>query len=101
MRFWILVIGMAAVTYLPRLLPLVTLTKRPLPPLLRRILLYIPYTALGALIIPGVWQAIPGRPEAAMAGIGAAAVCSWFKGSLIVAVIAAVGVAWTVLQFLP
>lgn len=101
MKFWILVVGMALVTYLPRLIPLVTLAKRPLPPLLRRILLYIPYTALGALIIPGVWQAIPGRPGAAMAGIGVAAICSWLRGSLIVAVIAAVGIAWVVLQFFP
>lgn len=92
-----LVAGMMAVTYLPRLIPLCSLSERKLPPLLRRFLLYIPYTALGALIIPGAFQAIPGHPLAASLGIAAAALCSWLGGGLIPAVASGVGATFLIL----
>ena len=95
-----LILGMMAVTFLPRLLPLVTLSKRPLHPLLRRFLLFIPYTALGALIARGVMQAPPGMMAATLIGIGAAALCSWFKGGMVLSVGAGIIAAFLVLQCL-
>ncbi|MBU8908359.1 AzlD domain-containing protein [Desertibacillus haloalkaliphilus] len=51
--FW-LIMGMAIVTYIPRMLPLVTLNANRIPPKLQAILRNVPYAALGALIFPGI-----------------------------------------------
>ncbi|TCL62759.1 branched-subunit amino acid transport protein [Hydrogenispora ethanolica] len=97
MKLFLLVAGMTAVTYLPRLIPLLSLSDRKLPPFVRRFLLYIPYTALGALIIPGAFQAIPGHPLAASLGLAASGLCAWLGGGLIPAVASGVGVAFLML----
>jgi branched-subunit amino acid transport protein len=93
-----MIIGMMLVTYLPRLLPLIAISQRPLHPLLRRFLTYIPFTALGALIVSGVTQAESGMMAATVAGISAAAVCSWFKGGLVLSVLAAIAVGFVILS---
>ncbi len=46
------IVGMAAVTYLPRLLPMLLLTSRSLPPLVIAWLRYIPVAVLAALLLP-------------------------------------------------
>lgn len=51
---WIMIIGMAVVTYIPRMLPFVFLNPEKIPPVLQRILKNVPYAALGALIFPGI-----------------------------------------------
>ncbi|WP_425061326.1 AzlD domain-containing protein [Sporomusa carbonis] len=81
---------MMLVTYLPRLLPWIVLTERPLHPLLRRFLLYIPYTALGALIVRGAMEAPSGMALATLVGIGVSAACSWVKGGLVLSVSASI-----------
>lgn len=85
-----LILGMMVVTYLPRLLPLIALSDRPLPPLLRRFFLYIPYTALGALIVRGIMETPAAMTGPALAGIAAAALCSWLGKGLITSVAAAI-----------
>lgn len=50
---WIIA-GMAIVTYIPRMLPLVLLDANKIPPKLQAILRNVPYAALGALIFPGI-----------------------------------------------
>lgn len=50
----IIILGMAFVTYVPRLLPLVTMNGKELPPKIKAILQNVPYAALGALIFPGI-----------------------------------------------
>lgn len=94
-----LIIGMMAVTYLPRLIPLLILTERPLHPLLKRFLLYIPYTALSALIVRGVMQSAPDMRLAAFAGLGVACACSWFKGGLVLSVLASIAASFLILSF--
>lgn len=84
-----LILGMAAVTYLPRLLPLILLAERPLPPFIRRFLLYVPYTALSALIVRGILEANPHMLLATILGLVIAGICSWFKGGLVLSVLAA------------
>lgn len=55
MNNWLLLIGgMAAVTYIPRLLPMILFSKINLPPFLERFLKFIPYTALSALVFPAI-----------------------------------------------
>jgi branched-subunit amino acid transport protein len=85
-----LIIGMMTVTYLPRLLPMLVLSDRPLPPLLRRFFLYIPYTALGALIIRGIIESPSDRLISTLAGVIVAAAVSWLRGGLVPSVAAAI-----------
>lgn len=96
--YLLLITGMMVVTYLPRLLPLLMMTGRPLPPVLKRFLQYIPYTALSALIIRGIMQSAPDMRLATVVGILAAGICSWLKGSLVLSVLVAIMAAFVVLQ---
>ncbi|MFN7251747.1 MAG: AzlD domain-containing protein [Anaerobacillus sp.] len=50
----IIILGMAVVTYIPRLLPLVTMNGKEMPPKVTAVLQNVPYAALGALIFPGI-----------------------------------------------
>ena len=49
-----MIIGMAAVTYVPRMVPLIAFESLKLPGFLERVLKNVPYAVLGALIFPGV-----------------------------------------------
>jgi branched-subunit amino acid transport protein len=51
---WVLILGMALVTYIPRMAPMVMIDAERLPKHLVRMLKNIPYAALGALIFPGI-----------------------------------------------
>ncbi|GAA0182241.1 AzlD domain-containing protein [Clostridium sediminicola] len=86
---WI-ILGMMLVTYIPRLLPFIIISEDNIPPKLRKFLNYVPYTALGALIIPGAFSATPGVPLASLAGLAFAIIYSWFKGGIFVPVIGSV-----------
>jgi branched-subunit amino acid transport protein len=48
------IVGMAAVTYLPRLLPLWLFTSRPLPRLVITWLRYVPVAILAAMLFPAL-----------------------------------------------
>lgn len=50
----LIILGMAIVTYIPRVLPLVAMNGKELPPKVKAILQNVPYAALGALIFPGI-----------------------------------------------
>ncbi|MCD7034880.1 AzlD domain-containing protein [Metabacillus sp. GX 13764] len=52
----LIIVGMAAVTYLPRMIPLVVLSRLALPPFVQNVLKNVPFAILGALILPGVLQ---------------------------------------------
>lgn len=94
-----LIVGMMTVTYLPRLIPLIMLSERSLHPLLRRFFLYIPYTALGALIIRGALEATVEMTVPTLVGIGVAAICSWVKGGLVTSVLASIIAAYLILSY--
>lgn len=52
--FW-MIIGMGAVTYIPRMLPLVVLKTERIPQFIQSVLKNVPYAVLGALIFPGIF----------------------------------------------
>lgn len=54
MNILLVIAGMAIVTYIPRMLPLVFMDVEKIPLWLQSILRNVPYAALGALIFPGV-----------------------------------------------
>ncbi len=94
-----LIFGMAAVTYVPRLMPFLLLNRLRIPYRVNAFLKVIPVAAIGALIVPGVLTATPELPAAALAGMGFTLVYGLFRGGIIVPVLGAVGVAWLVLAF--
>ncbi|KPB04899.1 AzlD domain-containing protein [Bacillus sp. CHD6a] len=51
----IMIVGMAVVTYLPRLIPFVMFQGKELPPFVQAVLKNVPYATLGALIVPGIF----------------------------------------------
>lgn len=97
-RIWI-IIGMLVVTYIPRLLPFYIISKIKLSPRWRLFLTYIPYTSLGALIIPGVLQATPTMPIAGIIGISFVFIYGWFKDGIIIPVVGSVIVAFAIMFF--
>ena len=52
--FNLVIIGCALVTFIPRLIPVLFVDKINFPPKVEKFLNLIPYTALAALICPGV-----------------------------------------------
>ena len=93
-----LILGMAAVTYGPRLAPFFLLGRTRLPARVDAFLKAIPVAAIGALIIPGVFDAIPDQPLAVACGMGFTAAAGLWKGGIIIPVLGAVGITYLVLM---
>lgn len=68
MKIFLLILGMALVTYIPRLLPALFLDRFKFPQWFQRWLRNIPYAALGALIFPGVMYVEKDQPLVGLAG---------------------------------
>jgi branched-subunit amino acid transport protein len=68
MNIFILILGMALVTYLPRLLPAIFMDRFQFPTWFQTWLKSIPYAALGALIFPGVLLVDPDQPLLGLLG---------------------------------
>ena len=79
MNYLLVVLGMAVVTYLPRLLPALFLDKIEFPEWFKKWLQSIPYAALGALIFPGVLLVDKDQPLLGLAGGIAALLLSWIN----------------------
>lgn len=95
-----LIFGMAAVTYIPRLMPFLLLNRLRIPHRVNAFLKAIPVAAIGALIVPGVLTATPDLPAAALAGMGFTLIYGLFRGGIIVPVLGAVGISWLMLALL-
>ncbi|WP_166242627.1 AzlD domain-containing protein [Paenibacillus turpanensis] len=85
----LVVLGMAIVTYLPRMLPLVLLTELNMPPFLRRFLQFIPYAVLGSLIFPGVLYSTSSITASAIGAV-AAVVLALLRTHLLVVVMGSI-----------
>ena len=97
MELLYVVVGMALVTYIPRMLPLVLLQKIALPAFVRRFMRFIPYAALGALIFPGaLFSTGEGNALAASVGCLTAMVLAWRAVNLVFVVLGGVAGAFLV-----
>lgn len=81
---FLLFLGMALVTYLPRMLPIVVLSRFRLPPLLLRWLEFVPVAVLSALLASGLLVkgsslALPPEHPEALAALPAFAVAIWTR----------------------
>ncbi len=89
--------GMALVTYLPRILPFYLFSKMNLSKRMMLFLKCIPYTALGALILPDVFSAVEGNNAASLIGAVTAVVLTYLFKNMIVTVIGAIAAVYVVL----
>lgn len=85
-----LILGMAVVTYIPRAIPVFFIDKMKLHPKVEKFLKLIPYTAMSALIFPGVVLVDTANPIIGIVGALVAGVLAWKKMPLMVCVLAAI-----------
>lgn len=97
---WMIIIGMTLVTYIPRTIPFYMIQGRELPVKFQRFLEYVPYTALGALIIPGAIMAIEDQPLISAIGLVFAGVFAYFKGGLLVPILGSIGIIFILLNLI-
>ncbi len=81
-----LILGMALVTYIPRVFPLLILTDRKTNKKFQEFLTFIPYTSLSILILKGIITASAELRIPTIIGIGASAIISYINGSLILSI---------------
>ncbi|WCK55808.1 AzlD domain-containing protein [Aneurinibacillus sp. Ricciae_BoGa-3] len=90
-----LVLGMAAVTYIPRMLPMVLLQDIQMPPFLNRFLGFIPFAALGALIFPGIiYSTGDGDYGPAIAGMSVSVIVAFFRVNVMFVVLGGIAAAF-------
>lgn len=82
-----IIVLMGIVTYLPRLVPMYLVDVEKIPGRLKLFLSFIPYAALGALILPGSISAVSGKPLVSALGIASAVIIAWFNSNIIVTVL--------------
>lgn len=91
-----LIIGMTLVTFLPRLLPLITLSDKVTNRKFEKFLSYIPYTSLTILLIRGLITAEKDMILATIAGIFIAGFLSYKRGNLVLSVLAGIALSFIV-----
>lgn len=89
------VAAMAVATYIPRCAPLLIFKKRIQSRFIRSFLEYIPFAALGAMILPAILYSVP-ELWAAAAGTLVALVLGWFNKGIMITAVCAVAAAFLV-----
>ena len=96
----ILILGMALVTFIPRAIPAVLVDKMNFGPKTEKFLRLIPYTAMAALIFPGVLTVDKANPIIGIVGALVAAVLAWKRCPVMVCVLAAIGADFLLYMFI-
>ena len=99
-NIWLLIFGMFAVTYIPRAIPAVLIDKMKFGAKTEKFLKLIPYTAMAALIFPGVFLVDTANPVIGIAGGLTAAVLALRKCQIMMCVLAAIGVDFILYLFI-
>ena len=81
---------MALVTWIPRAIPAVLIDKMHFSPKAEKFLKLIPYTAMAALIFPGILTADAARPEIGLTGGLVAGLLAWKKVPVMLSILAAI-----------
>ena len=89
----VLILGMMFVTYIPRLLPFIIVTNNNTHPYIRRFLSFMPYAMFGALIIPGVFNAIVNSVWISIIAFLVACIVAYIKQGVIWPVLSSIGTA--------
>lgn len=99
-KVFLLILGMALVTYIPRAIPAVLVERMRFGPRAEKFLKLIPYTAMAALILPGILTVDGERPYIGLAGGVVAGVLAWKKCPLMVCVLSAIATDFLLYYFL-
>ncbi|HHT49827.1 MAG TPA: AzlD domain-containing protein [Firmicutes bacterium] len=86
----LLILGMAVVTYLPRLLPMFLFSAEKLPSLIKRFLDFIPYAVLTTLIFPEILSSTA-HPGSALAGGFISLLLAYYQNNLFLVVAGGIG----------
>lgn len=89
---YILITGMALATYIPRAIPAFLIERLKFGKKTEKFLSLIPYTAMAALIFPGVLTVDEKLISIGIAGALTAGILSWIKTPLTLVILGAVGV---------
>lgn len=102
MRFEILCLflGMTLVTYIPRLIPVFLVGRIQLNPKIEKFLQLIPFTAMAALIFPGVIFTDPSNLWIGILGGATAIILAWLRMNVMVCVLAAIAVDFCIYTFM-
>jgi len=96
-KIMVLILGMMLVTYLPRVLSFYIVQRLNFSPQIKKSLTYIPYAALGAMIIPDGFTAIEGHPFISVLSLCVVIILSSIKESLFLSVVGSVLFAYILL----
>ena len=91
MEVLLIILGMTAVTYIPRALPAVILDKLKFSAKVEKFLKLIPYTAMTALIFPGIFTVDTAHPAIGIVVGLVAILLAWRKIQVVICVLAAIG----------
>jgi len=86
----LLIFAMGVVTYGSRVLPGLFIDKMNFSPRAEQFLKLIPYTAMTALIFPGILTVDPARPDIGIVGALVVVALAWKKAPLLVCVVGAI-----------
>jgi branched-subunit amino acid transport protein len=90
MKMFFLILGMSLVTYLGRLLPVLFFSQKNNRPRVEKFLRLIPYSAMTALVFPGVLSVDSDFVAIGVVGALTALILSWYGMSITVVVIGAI-----------
>ena len=91
-----MILGMTLVTYIPRALPAVWMERLRFGPHMEKFLNLIPYTAMAALIYPGILNVDADRPWVGLVGAAAAAIPALRRRPVMLCVLAAIAAEFVV-----
>ncbi|MEA3351839.1 MAG: AzlD domain-containing protein [Chloroflexota bacterium] len=90
MKIMLIIVGMTAATYVPRMLPVFFMDRFSFPGWFKKWLQSIPYAALGALIFPGILWVEKDKPLIGIIGGLVAAVLTIFDLHIVIIMAAAI-----------
>lgn len=96
---YLIILFMALVTYIPRLIPFVFLSGKKIPKKIEQLLNLIPFTALGALIIPGAFNCYEENKSFVFIALSFVFIYSWKKGNIIFSIIGSISILFFLLYF--
>ncbi len=99
-KILLLILGMAVVTYIPRAIPAVLVDKMKFSAKTEKFLKLIPYTAMSALIFPGVFTTDAEKPIIGIIGGLVAGFLAWRKCPVMICVLAAIAADFLVYCFI-
>lgn len=90
-QYLFVLIGMVAVTFIPRIIPQLSWNPEKISPRVQFMLALVPFGILAALLVPGVFTGMAGSPlVATLAAVAVATALAWRGVNIVFIVLAAV-----------